>query len=90
MIAPGTLCLLLAPHTLAGRTCTAANQLGIGAPIFAPERRVVEATDECYEILVDAPLPELCIGWYAFRSELVPIAPPGHVIDTFTDEPALV
>ena len=74
IIRAGTLCLLLYPHSLAGRTCVVSGSLEYAHDLshyVTGERNPKFA----YPIDVScSPVPDA--HWYAAPSQLVPITPP--------------
>lgn len=80
-IAPGTLCLLVAPHCRAGTCCTVIGRLSGPLHIWdGPLRRESVSADEYYNIESPSfpPISGDSHGWAARRRELVPLAPPGN------------
>jgi hypothetical protein len=89
MIPHGTLCLLVAPHDMAGRTCTVLRLRPPGVRVAENDRTVTVMTRdrEVYDITIPSlpPKPEF-IGWCADRRELVPLAPPPDEMLTLEED----
>lgn len=81
MIKPGTLCLIVGGHVMAGKSCTVVELLSAGTFVTTNSGATIAANPgEYYEIdIPGAPCPSEHEGWCAHRTELVPIAPPGFM-----------
>lgn len=90
-IAPGTVCILLAPHSRVGRSCTVEGMVPVFAELMIKGRRFpMEDGMQYYAITINGEIETTrsLAGWCAHRSELLPIAPPGIIERTDERTPA--